>query len=457
MADPTRRPTPNVIVFFTDQQRWDSAGIHGNPLDLTPNFDRMARKGTHLPGSFTCQPLCTPARASLQTGTYATTSGCFRNGIPLPRDSRTVAHHFAEAGYETAYIGKWHLGDAASSGPVSRDQRGGYEYWLASNVLEFTSDAYRTSLYDTDGSEVRLPGYRTDALTDAAIRYIDDRKSRPFYLFLSLVEPHHQNSRDDYPAPHGYRERYEGRWTPPDLAQLVGSTNQHLGGYWGMVKRVDEALGRLLDALESLELADNTIVLFTSDHGCHFRTRNSEYKRSLHDASIRVPTALIGPSFYGGGQFDGLVSHVDLPPTLLDAAGIPVPGEMQGDSILPYLRGSGEPPGEVFIQISETELGRAIRTRRWKYGVTAPDLDSTQDASSDVYVETYLYDLWADPHELRNLCGMASHREVSSVLRDRLQACIENAGEPAAEIRPALVRPAFQGDQLRVSRDEGLR
>ena len=103
---------PNAIVFFTDQQRWDTTGVHGNPLGLTPNFDRMAQRGTHLFNSFTCQAVCAPARASLQTGLYATQTSVYRNGIALPAGTRTLAHHFREAGYHTAYIGKWHLADA---------------------------------------------------------------------------------------------------------------------------------------------------------------------------------------------------------------------------------------------------------------------------------------------------------------------------------------------------------
>src|SRR5205085_11714901 len=134
----------------------------------------------------------------------------------------------------------------------------------------------------------------------AALRYIDAHQERPSFLFVSFIEPHHQNQRADYPAPEGYWERYAGRWIPPDLASLGGSTHQHLAGYFGMVKRLDEGLGRLLDALKSLELQDDTVLLFTSDHGCHFKTRNSEYKRSCHDSSIRVPTALQGPGFEGG-------------------------------------------------------------------------------------------------------------------------------------------------------------
>ena len=116
---------PNVIVFFTDQQRWDTTGVHGNPLDLTPNFDRMARNGTHAFNSFTCQPVCAPARASLQTGLYATQTGVFRNDIELPPDRKTLAHYFCEAGYRTGYIGKWHL---ATEEPVTEPHRGGYEY-----------------------------------------------------------------------------------------------------------------------------------------------------------------------------------------------------------------------------------------------------------------------------------------------------------------------------------------
>ena len=432
---------PNVIFFLTDQQRWDTSGLHGNPLELTPNFDRMAQRGTHLANTFTPQPLCGPARACLQTGMYATENRCFRNGIPLPTDARTLAHHFGDAGYETAYIGKWHLSNPKSSGPVVEEERGGYDYWLGANHLEAVSDAYDTVLFDDNGQRVWLPGYRVDAMTDAAIRYIASQRHNPFFLFLSFLEPHHQNSLDDYPPPDGYRERYTARWIPPDLAALGGTTHQHLGGYYGMVKRLDEALGRLLDALKSLKVLDNTIVVFTSDHGCHFKTRNDEYKRSGHDSSIRVPGAIRGPGFDGGGRIRDLVSLLDLPPTLLDAAGIPVPQEMQGHSLLPLLNRQNEAwPEEVLVQISESELGRAVRTHRWKYGVTAPEKDAWNDSRSDNYVEAYLYDLQADPYELTNLAGLRSHDEVAKVMRERLIRRMVAAGEEAPNIEPAEAR-----------------
>ena len=436
---------PNVVVFYTDQQRWDTTGVHGNPMDLTPNFDRMAQRGTHVFNSFTCQPVCGPARSCLQTGLYATTTGCFRNGIPLPPDSRTLAHHFRDAGYRTAYIGKWHLYGRGTTGPVPREGRGGYEYWLASNVLEFTSEAYRTILYDNEGEPVDLPGYRVDAVTDAAIRYIHANQERPFFLFVSYIEPHHQNHIDDYPAPDGYRERYSGGWIPPDLASLGGSAHRHLGGYYGMVKRLDEALGRMLDALKSTGLAERTVVMFTSDHGCHFKTRNAEYKRSCHESSIRVPTALQGPGFDGGGRISDLVNTIDLTPTLLDAAGIPVPEEMQGSSILPLTVGdNGGWPEETFVQISEAQVGRAVRTHRWKYGVNAPGRHGAQHAGSDRYIEQYLYDLEADPYELCNLIGMTSHAEVAEIMRQRLLRRMVEAGEEAPDVQAAEVRECGQ-------------
>ena len=443
---------PNVIVFFTDQQRWDSAGAHGNPLDLTPNLDLMAQEGTHVAHSFTCQPVCGPARSILQTGMYPTRTGCFRNGIGLPRDARTLAHHFRDGGYTTGYIGKWHLAEAGS-GAVPEAQRGGYEYWLAANALEFTSDAWDTEVYDGEDRPVNLPGYRVDALTDAAIRYIDQPREQPYFLFVSYIEPHHQNHRDDYPAPAGYAERYRGRWTPPDLAALGGSAQRHLAGYWGMIRRLDEALGRLLDALRSLGQLEDTIVLFTSDHGNHFRTRNAEYKRSLHEASIRVPTALRGPGFDGGGQLRELVSLIDLPPTLLDAAGLPVPEAMQGRSILPLAqKRAQEWPEELFVQISESCVARAIRTQRWKYGVLARDGDGWRDSGAERYEETWLYDLLADPEELHNLVDRESHGEVRAVMRERLLRRMAQAGEAQPEITapPRLLAQ----DQLTVTSAE---
>ncbi|MBQ7064403.1 MAG: sulfatase-like hydrolase/transferase [Firmicutes bacterium] len=439
----------NVIVFFTDQQRWDTTGVAGNPCGLTPCFDKMALEGTYVPNAFTCQPVCCPARGALQTGKYATTVGTWRNAKVLGRAHKTMADYFNEAGYDTGYIGKWHLGSGRAA--VKEEERGGYQYWLGANSLEHTSTAYDTVVYDNDNQPVKLPGYRVDALTDAAIRYIDEHKDHPFFLFVSYLEPHFQNSNDSFPPPDvDFKRAYQ--YIPPDLASLGGTAWQHLSGYYGMVKRLDAALGRVNDALHSLGLSEDTIVLFTSDHGCHFKTRNKEYKRSCHESSIHIPMALYGGPFISGGSMRQLISLVDVAPTLLDACGIPVPEDMEGHSFLPELH-HPENKGEeaVYVQISESQVGRAIRTHRWKYSVEALDADISQDSRADRYTETFLYDLEHDPWELHNLIHSKGHEGVCEVLREKMHRYMQRAGEdaeiiPAAKAQEGKLR-AFEGEE----------
>ena len=458
---------PNVVVFFTDQQRHDTTGVHGCPLHLTPHFDSLAQEGTHLFHAFTTQPVCGPSRACLQTSTYATQNGCWRNGIALRDEHPTLARQFGSVGYRTGYIGKWHLAPTDVAGPVAPEHRGGYDYWLASNVLEFTSDAYATTVYDSQNRAQFLPGYRADALTDAAIRFVhehsqdESKGEEPFFLFLSFLEPHHQNHRDDFPSPRGQSDRFSNAWMPADLAALGGSSHAHWGGYCGMVKRLDECFGRMLDALESLGLREDTIVVWASDHACHFKTRNAEHKRSPHDSSIRVPLAIDGGPFRGGGRVQNLVTLLDLAPTLLDACDIEVPPEMQGRSVLPLLGGAQSRAAreawedEVFVQISESQVGRALRTPRWKYAVSAHNLSGATHSKAEHYQEDALFDLHADPHELSNLIGMEGFREVSTGLRKRLLERIrevEGAApridvtriQPGGHRRPELVAPAVE-------------
>ncbi|MFA7592054.1 MAG: sulfatase-like hydrolase/transferase [Sphaerochaetaceae bacterium] len=448
---------PNVVVFFTDQQRFDSTGVHGNPLNLTPNFDRMALEGTHFAHMYTCQPVCAPARSSLQTGQYATTTGVWKNHLALDPDATTLATCFRQAGYKTGYIGKWHLGGVKpgifdwDQAPVPESNRGGYEYWLKVDLPEFVSDEYHTVLFDNDNRPVRLPGYRVDAYTDAAIDYINTVKDEPFFLFLSFLEPHHQNHRDDFPAPHGYDDAYVGKWMPPDLAALGGNAHGQIDGYWGMVRKLDEAFGRVRDALFSLGLQENTIVVFSSDHGCHFKTRNNEYKRSCHDSSIHIPAAISGPGFVGGGRVPNLVSLVDLTPTLLDAAGLPIPDNMQGTSYLPYLHREKDPStwkDVVFAQISEDKVSRTIRTKRWKYAITAKDVDGFSVAGSDCYEEEFLYDLQADPFELENLNNSKAHEAVRARLRKLILIKMHEAGEKIPNIIGAVNEDEVRGQRL---------
>jgi len=409
-------------------------------MDLTPNLDRMAERGVTFQHAFTCQPVCGPARASLQTGKYATKVGVWKNHIPLPEGERTLAHHFKEAGYRVGYIGKWHLA-ATGEKPVPPELRGGYDFWEAADVLEFTSHPYDTVLYDVEGREVRVPGYRVDALTERAINFIRDG-GEPFFLFLSYLEPHQQNDWNRFVAPEGYAERYANPYVPPDLKAFPGDWFQHLPDYYGMVARIDECLGKLTTTLEELGISERTIVVFTSDHGCHFRTRNTEYKRSCHESSIRIPLVIRGPGFEGPKVVRELVSLVDVAPTLLEAAGIPVPPEVQGRSLMPLVRGEVDGwRNEVFVQISEYLVGRAVRTPRWKYCVFAPEKEGGRDPSSRRYVERHLYDLASDPYELVNLVGRREYREVAGELRERLKRLMVEAGEEEPEIVEAKCYP----------------
>ena len=219
---------PNIIFIFSDQQRWDTCGCYGQPLETTPNLDRMAADGVRFENAFTCQPVCGPARACIQTGKYATEVGCHVNDRMLPLDEKTIAHRLSENGYDTAYIGKWHLAsgpDDFRTQPVPAERRGGYDYWLASDVLEFTSHSYDGHMFDTEGNRRDFPEnrYRADAQTDWALEYLQSRNGdKPFFLFLSYIEPHHQNDHGHYEGPKGSKERFKDFVTPGDLVDTGG-------------------------------------------------------------------------------------------------------------------------------------------------------------------------------------------------------------------------------------------
>lgn len=444
-------PRPNIVFVFSDQQRWDTAGCYGQPLDITPNLDRMAAEGVRFEHTFTCQPVCGPARATLQTGKYPTEVGVHTNHRLLPLDEQTLAKRLSASGYEVGYIGKWHLAsfgpmdgpDNFRTRPVPPERRGGYvDYWLASDTLEFTSHSYDGHMFDGEGRRVDFPEgrYRADALTDWTLDYLRTRTGeKPFFLFLSYIEPHHQNDHNRYEGPHGSQERFKDYVIPGDLVgtEAEGDWPENMPDYLGCCRNLDDNLGRIRAELDRLGLADNTLVIYTSDHGSHFRTRNAEYKRSCHDGCIRIPLVMCGPGFRGGIVQDELVSLIDLPVTVLAAAGLPQPEDWQGRPLQGLVNGTTDDwPEEVFLQISESQVGRAIRTRRWKYSVTAPG-KSGRDADSDVYVEDFLYDLERDPHEKYNLVRHPFYAGLRAELAARLKRRMAEANEAVPEILPA--------------------
>ena len=439
---------PNILFIFSDQQRWDTCGCYGQPLEVTPNLDRLAREGTLFEHAYTCQPVCGPARACLQTGQYAAEVGVHTNHRLLPLGIPTVPRYLTEAGYEAGYIGKWHLAscgpedgpDDFRTKPVPSERRGGYEdYWLASDVLEFTSHSYDGYMFDADGHRREFPEgrYRVDAQTDWALEYLALRTGeRPFFLFLSYIEPHHQNDHGHYEGPHGSKERFRDFHIPGDLAGTEGDWRAEMPDYLGCIHSLDENVGRICAELERLGLADNTLLIYTSDHGSHFCTRNGEYKRSCHDGCIRVPMMIHGPGFTGGHVVHDLVSLIDLPPSLLRAGGVEPPAHMRGRPLHELVHGTPEDwPQEVFLQISESQCGRAIRTKKWKYSVRAPHKEG-DDPAADWYAEDFLYDLEADPHERNNLVTDPGLADVRATLAARLKRRMVEAGEEEPVIVP---------------------
>lgn len=442
---------PNIVFYFADQQRWDTLGCYGQPLPVTPNLDQIAENGVLFQNAFTCQPVCGPARACLQTGVYATENGCYRNAIALPSSKETLAEYLNSAGYHTAYIGKWHLasngkepGECFATLPVPPERRGGYQYWMAADVLEFTSHGYNGYVYNGAGEKMEFIGYRPDCVNNFAIDYLHQRKDQeqPFFLFVSQLEPHHQNDHERFEGPDGSKERFARYQVPGDLEGTQGNWRENYPDYLGACHSLDENVGRLVDTLKELGMWENTIFIYTSDHGSHFCTRNSEYKRSCHESSIHVPLIIHGPSFSGGTRVEELVSLLDLPATLLQCAGVSVPAHFQGQPLQRLASGDAKDwPQEVFLQISESQVGRAIRTKKWKYSVRA-DADGWNDSGADTYYEDFLYDLETDPHERCNLVESPDHEPVRRMLAERLKQRMKAAGEKVPAILPARNRPA---------------
>ena len=421
---------PNIIFYFSDQQRWDTLNC-----ELMPNVWDLGEEGTIFENSFTCQPVCGPARACLQTGQYATENRCYWNGIPLADNTKTMADYFNENGYDTAYIGKWHLASDRGIGgfhcektAIPKEKQGGYKYWRGADVLEFTSHGYDGYVFDEDGNKIDFTGYRADCINDFAIEYVNNHNGeKPFFMFVSQLEPHHQNDRGHFEGPADTVENYRNYPIPKDLAFLKGDYKEEYPDYIAAINRLDENVGKLVDALKEKGIYDNTVIIYTSDHGCHFKTRNFEYKRSCHDASTHTPLVFGGGAIKKTAHNDSLVSLIDLPPTILYLAGITVPESYSG-YILPINDNDAPERDCVFIQISESQVGRAVRTKEWKYSARA--IGSGWHKPKGVrYFDDFLYDLKNDPCEKNNLVNNENYAKILEQMRTLLSREMVNAGE----------------------------
>jgi uncharacterized sulfatase len=328
---------------------------------------------------------------------------------------------------------------------------------MAADLPEYVSNGHEGVLFDENEKPVPWKGYRADAYTDFAIRYLQQRPAdRPFFLFLSYVEPHPQpyharyrgpepRSRNGiirdylrYDAPDDAGERTPDREVPRDLADTPGDWQEGYDDYLACCERVDRNVGRLVDHLQATGCLDDTVIVFTSDHGSHFHTRHRvNDKCSCHESSIRVPLILRGPGFDAGSETASLASLIDLPPTVVRCAGQPVPDEMMGRPLHDALRPCSPPwPRSVYVQISHAETGRAVRTHDWKYAVSSGVPPQDRRGTAETYFESCLYDLNRDPHELSNLAADPAHGAVRERLREELLGWMKKAGEGRPTIRP---------------------
>ncbi len=442
--------SPNILILFSDQQRADTVGCYGQPLPITPNLDRLAAEGVRFATAITCQPVCGPARCALQTGRWPTDMGCHVNDRALPRDAKTIAHHFGDAGYQTGYFGKWHLAsDHAGKGldresmnhrvvAIPPDLRGGWrDGWVASDTLEFTSRGYGGYMFDAAGRQVDFPAdrFRADCVTDQLLDWLEHGRDpqRPFAAMISWIEPHHQNDRNRYEGPEGSKEQWKDYVAPGDLAANRGKGDWEVNypDYLGCCHALDANVGRIRALLERLGAWEDTVVIYTADHGSHFRTRNGEYKRSPHDASVHIPMIMRGPGFRGGRVETGIASLLDIPRTLLAAAGLPAPRVMAGRDLA---QGGAD---AAFVQISESQCGRAIREAGWTYAIAASDVGGGEPTSpGGSWVETVLYDNRTDPHQLSNLVADPAHAAERARLRERLTTWMRERGDAVTVVAP---------------------
>jgi arylsulfatase A-like enzyme len=446
-STPNGQKRPNIILYLADQFRWDFVGANRlNCSTKTPNLDAMAERGTLFTHAVTNQPVCSPSRSVMLTGRYATETGVWHNSLPINPSLPTLAGELRNAGYTANLLGKWHLAPPADAGGgpgyVKPEFRSGFlDMWEGANEFEFTTHPYEGTIYDRDGKAITFKDeFRVDFVTDRAEKFLRQPHDKPFLLYISQLEPHFQNDAKRFIAPKGVAERFQDSFVPPDLRPFPGNWQSQLPDYYGCCESIDISVGRVRKILEEEHLADNTIFLFISDHGCQFMTRNEEYKRSPHNSSIRIPLVIEGPGFNGSQRMDEIVGNLHITPTLLEAAGVAVPSSMKGKSLLPLLtdkKARDQWPNTELIQISEAMVGRAIRTADWVYCVADPDANLRTDKWSTRYHEYLFYDERGDPNELVNLAGRKEYRKQADALGDQLKKLIVAAGEPEPEILPA--------------------
>jgi arylsulfatase A-like enzyme len=419
---------PNVVYVFSDQHRAQAAAYAGDPNAITPRLDQLAAESIRFTTAVACIPVCSPNRACMMTGQYPLTHGLFVNDIPIGSRHISIGEAYAAAGYDTAYIGKWHIDGYGRESFIPRERRKGFEHW---QVLECTHN-YNNSAYFGDTNELQhWKGYDAEAQTRSACEYIQAHSSsdKPFFLVLSWGPPH-----DPYQtAPQRFQDLYDKqclqlRPNVPEEAQ--DKARAHLSGYYAHVSALDECIGQLLDTLREQGLEDDTIFVYTSDHGDMLESHGLQNKQYPYDESILVPLLVRYPMDFGreGRIVDIPINTPDLMPTLLGLCCIDIPDTVEGTNYADFLRGTSTLQVEgALIEIIHP-FGQWPRAKGGKEyrGIRTPQYTYIMDLQGP----WLLFDNKEDPYQLDNLCGRATYSELQDHLEHQLQHLLNMRDDP---------------------------
>lgn len=440
----------NVIFVLVDDLRHDVFGFTNHPWIETPNLDALARGGVRMRNAFVTTALCSPSRASILTGSYAHRHRVVDNQNPVPPGTIFFPQYLQQAGYDTAFIGKWHMGGA------SDEPKPGFDRWVSFRG-QGTYLPSKNGL-NVDGKRVPQRGYITDELTDYALDWLKQRRAdKPFFLYLSHKAVHsefipadrHKGRYLDKPfiAPKTMAdtpENYAGKpmwvrnqrnsWHGVDFAYHSNlDIAQYYRQYAETLLAVDESMGRVVALLRDRGLLDSTIVMFMGDNGFAFGEHGLIDKRTAYESSMRVPLLMSGGGLPRGAAVDDVVANIDIAPTILEAAGLRPPS-MDGRSALPLARGEKIPWRDTLLYeyyweraFPHTPALHALRGSRYKY-IRYYGLWDTDE----------LYDLQSDPHETRNLIRDRAHAEVVRNLNAQLFKTLEATGGMYIPLQPDL-------------------
>lgn len=414
---------PNIVFIIVDQWRAQATGYSGDKNVFTPNLDKLAARSVNVNNAVSGMPVCTPYRASLLSGQYPLTTGVFMNDVMLDTAKTTMAKVYNKSGYTTGFIGKWHIDGHGRTSYIPENRRQGFEYWKA---LECTHN-YNQSPYYAGNSPQKLfwEGYDAMAQSADAARFISEqaKKPKPFLLILSLGPPH-----DPYQtAPEAYKKIYENKdihINPNVPKEFREKVKKDLKGYYAHMTAIDESIGKLWQTIRDAGIENNTILVFTADHGDLLGAHGSWNKQQPYAESIRVPFLLHYPAAFGtaGKISPALLNTPDIMPTLLGLTNIPIPKGVEGTDFSGVLKGTKKD------QVTHTLISCVQPFGQWtraKGGREYRGIVTTQYTYvKDLKGPWLLFDNTKDPFQLNNLVGKASHAQIQQKLEATLKASL---------------------------------